>query len=153
MYLGFNKLKIDKFSKSDMTHWMALAWLGVALHCLPAWGQTGSPTRDSQPFTIEALYAAANQTHPLLLAARLEAQAGTIDITAVQRQRWPTLSAAVESNTGNTTSLPSHSLRVQQIVWDGGLVSSRVTEAQMSPFLVVRRTIWVTMPTTVYWPS
>jgi len=130
MYLGFNKLKIGKFSKSDMTRWVALAWLGVALHCLPAWGQTGAPTRGSQPFTIEALYAAANQTHPLLLAARLEAQAGTIDINAVERQRWPSVSAVVESNTGNTTSLPSHSLRVQQIVWDGGLVSSRVSEAE-----------------------
>jgi hypothetical protein len=63
----------------------------------------------------------------MLLAARLEARAGTIDINAVERQRWPTLSAVVESNTGNATSLPQHSLRVQQIVWDGGLVSSRVT--------------------------
>ena len=72
----------------------------------------------------------ANLTHPLLQAARLEAQAGTIDVAAIERQRWPTLSAVVESDTGNTSSLPSHSLRVQQIVWDAGLVSSRVTEAE-----------------------
>lgn len=66
----------------------------------------------------------------MLQAARLEAQAGTIDVAAIERQRWPTLSAVVESDTGNTSSLPSHSLRVQQIVWDAGLVSSRVTEAE-----------------------
>jgi hypothetical protein len=102
-----------------------LAFLG-----LPAWGQTEDANRNLPPFTVEALYAAANQTHPLLQAARLEAQAGTIDVAAIERQRWPTLSAVVESNTGNASSLPSHSLRVQQIVWDAGLVSSRVTEAE-----------------------
>ena len=107
-----------------------MACLGLAFLGLPAWGQTEDANRNLPPFTVEALYAAANQTHPLLQAARLEAQAGTIDVAAIERQRWPTLSAVVESNTGNANSLPSHSLRVQQIVWDAGLVSSRVTEAE-----------------------
>jgi len=83
-----------------------------------------------QPLTVEALYAAVQQTHPLLQAARLEVQAGAIDVSAVERQRWPALSTVVESYTGNSTSLPSRILRVQQVVWDGGLVSSRVTEAE-----------------------
>ena len=104
---------------------LALAFLGF-----PAWGQTEATNQNLPPFTAEALYAAANLSHPLLQAARLEAQAGTIDVAAIERQRWPTLSAVVESDTGNTSSLPSHSLRVQQIVWDAGLVSSRVTEAE-----------------------
>jgi len=104
---------------------LALAFLGF-----PAWGQTEAANQNLPPFTVEALYAAANQSHPLLQAARLEAHAGTIDVAAIERQRWPTLSAVVESDTGNTSSLPSHSLRVQQIVWDAGLVSSRVTEAE-----------------------
>ncbi len=104
---------------------LALAFLGF-----PAWGQTEATNQNLPSFTVEALYAAANLTHPLLQAARLEAQAGTIDVAAIERQRWPTLSAVVESDTGNTSSLPSHSLRVQQIVWDAGLVSSRVTEAE-----------------------
>ncbi len=104
---------------------LALAFLGF-----PAWGQTEAANQNLPPFTVEALYVAANQSHPLLQAARLEAHAGTIDVAAIERQRWPTLSAVVESDTGNTSSLPSHSLRVQQIVWDAGLVSSRVTEAE-----------------------
>jgi adhesin transport system outer membrane protein len=106
--------------------WIAFTLLSVASYGIPVWGQT----RSSQNLTIEALYAAANQTHPLLQAARMEAQAGGIDVNAVERQRWPAVSAVVESNTGTTTSLPSHSLRVHQIIWDGGLVSSRITEAE-----------------------
>ena len=118
--------------KSKATAWLSLIliWLCVALPGPSAWGQTNSQTRALQPLTIEALYAAANQTNPLLMAARLEAQAGATDISAVERQRWPIVSAVVESNTGNTTSLPTHSLRVQQNLWDGGLVSSRITEAE-----------------------
>jgi outer membrane protein TolC len=93
-------------------------------------GQTAVQGQRSPELKINTLYAAANQTHPLLLAARLEAQASSIDINAVARQRWPSVSAVVESNTGNTSSQPSHSLRLQQIVWDGGLVSSRLSEAE-----------------------
>jgi len=126
MDMGFKKKFTDKFIKNDMAPWVFLSLLGFALQVAPAWSQTRSP----QPLTIEALYLATNQTHPLLQAARMEAQAGTIDVNAVERQRWPSVSAVLESNTGTTTSLPSHSLRVQQIVWDGGLVSSRVTEAE-----------------------
>ena len=130
MYLGLQKLSTGKFSKSDGLARVALGWMGALLCICPVWAQTSAPALAPQPLTVSALYAAANQTHPLLVAARLEAQAGQIDVSAVERQRWPTLSAVVESNTGNTTSLPSHSLRVQQTIWDGGLISSRVTEAE-----------------------
>ena len=120
----------QKYSKNNQPRRWALACLALAFLGFPAWGQTEATNQNLPPFTAEALYAAANLTHPLLQAARLEAQAGTIDVAAIERQRWPTLSAVVESDTGNTSSLPSHSLRVQQIVWDAGLVSSRVTEAE-----------------------
>ena len=133
MNFRFPYIKTGESSKQQKlpTRFMlAVGWLGMALYICPSLAQTVAKPFGQQALTVGELYAAANQSHPLLLAARLEAQAGTIDITAVERQRWPTLSAVVESNTGNTTSLPSHSLRVQQIVWDGGLVSSRVTEAE-----------------------
>ena len=120
----------QKSSKTISRAGGALACLALVFLGLPAWGQTEATNQNLPPFTVEALYAAANRSHPLLQAARLEAQAGTIDVAAIERQRWPTLSAVVESDTGNTSSLPSHSLRVQQIVWDAGLVSSRVTEAE-----------------------
>lgn len=130
MNLGLRKLSTGKFKKSEISLWLCTLYAGVALLTPSAWSQTPSPPVSAKPLTVEALYAAANQTHPLLLAARLEAQAGNIDVHAVERQRWPSLSAVVESNTGNTSSLPSHSLRVQQILWDGGLVTSRITEAE-----------------------
>lgn len=120
----------QKYSKNNQPRRWALACLALAFLGFPAWGQTEATNQNLPSFTVEALYAAANLSHPLLQAARLEAQAGTIDVAAIERQRWPTLSAVVESDTGNTSSLPSHSLRVQQIVWDAGLVSSRVTEAE-----------------------
>ena len=112
-------------NKYDKPQWMAVALLSLAL-AGTAWGQTPN----TPPLTVEALYAAANQTHPLLQAARMEAKAGATDVTAVERLRWPTLSAVVESNTGDNTSLPSHSLRVQQILWDAGQVSTRISEAE-----------------------
>lgn len=131
MYFEIRKPSTDKSSKSESSPWKIKACLGLALLQLSsAWGQAGDPAANTRPLTVSALYAAANQTHPLLAAARLEVQAGQIDVSAVERQRWPTLSAVVESNTGNTTSLPSHSLRAQGVVWDGGLNSSRVTEAE-----------------------
>jgi adhesin transport system outer membrane protein len=120
----------QKYSKNNQPRRWALACLALAFLGFPARGRTEATNQNLPPFTVEALYAAANLSHPLLQAARLEAQAGTIDVAAIERQRWPTLSAVVESDTGNTSSLPSHSLRVQQIVWDAGLVSSRVTEAE-----------------------
>ena len=131
MYFDIRKPGTDKSGKSKITPWKTKACLGLMLlHLGPTWGQAADPALNPRPLTVSALYAAANRTHPLLVAARLEAQAGQIDVSAVERQRWPTLSAVVESNTGNTTSLPSHSLRVQQTIWDGGLISSRVTEAE-----------------------
>lgn len=130
MNMGFQKLNIGSFSKRAKLRLVSTGWLGIALCISPAWGQTSMPAPASQALTIQALYAAAQQSHPLLVAARLEADAGKIDVTAVERQRWPTFSAVLESNTGNTSSQPTRSLRVQQIIWDGGLNSSRVTEAE-----------------------
>jgi len=108
---------------------LALGWI-LAFPWASVCAEISSSSEPWRGFTVDSLYAAAYQRHPLLQAARLEAQAGQIDVSAIERQRWPTLSAVVESNTGSTSSLPSHSLRIQQIVWDGDLVSLRVTEAE-----------------------
>ena len=130
MYLGFRKLSTGKPSRNGLRRLLAAGWLGMAFCASSALGQMPIPQSPAKPLTVDELYAAANMHHPLLIGARLEAQAGKIDVAAIERQRWPTLSAVVESNTGSTTSLPSHSLRLQQIVWDSGLVSSRITEAE-----------------------
>ena len=76
------------------------------------------------------LFESANQTHPLLKAARIEANASQTDVEVAQRQRLPTLSAVVESDSGNAYSQASHSLRVQQTLWDAGLNASKVSEAE-----------------------
>lgn len=117
------------FKKPNMHWWIASIFTSL-LWTNQSFGQTASQGQFLPALQINALYAAANQTHPSLLAARLEAEAGMTDINAVERQRWPSFSAVVESNTGNTASLPTSNLRVQQIVWDGGLVSARVHEAE-----------------------
>jgi len=132
--MKFKFCKRAIFSNQPMMHLSTRTRLAVGLilafTAASGYAEISGDREPQRAFNIEGLYAAANQTHPLLQAARLEAQAGQIDVNAIERQRWPTLSAVVESNTGNTTSLPLHSLRVQQTVWDGGLVSSRVTEAE-----------------------
>lgn len=122
-YSDYQKLEKENKGRS---HWIPITLFLISLSGISVWGQT----RSSQPLAIEALYAAANQSNPLLQAARIETQAALIDVDSVKRQSWPTLSAAIETNTGSTTSMPSHSLRVQQIIWDGGLVSSRVSESE-----------------------
>ena len=127
---SLTRLRARKLRLVVELRWWTFAFLCMVLQCMPAWAQSGAASSTVPPLSVELLYAAANQTHPLMRSARLEAQAGVIDVSAVERQRWPTLSAVVESDTGTLSSPPSHSLRLQQIVWDGGLVSSRVTEAQ-----------------------
>jgi adhesin transport system outer membrane protein len=106
----------------------AVGW-GVAL-ALSAQAQTTSAALATQPLQIGMLLDSTNQTHPLLLGARIEAQAAQTDVEVAQRQRLPTLSALVESNTGNAYSQASHSLRAQQTLWDAGLIDTRVAEAE-----------------------
>ena len=97
---------------------------------LSAQAQTTSAALATQPLQIGMLLDSTNQTHPLLLGARIEAQAAQTDVEVAQRQRLPTLSALVESNTGNAYSQASHSLRAQQTLWDAGLIDTRVAEAE-----------------------
>ena len=103
---------------------MVLGVFGLGVFGPSSLGANRGRKSESTVFHRRGAVCRGQPNSPLLQAARLEAQAGTIDVAAIERQRWPTLSAVVESDTGNTSSLPSRSLRVQQIVWDAGLVSS-----------------------------
>lgn len=97
---------------------------GLALHL------SGHAQAPSVPLTLGYLIDAAGATYPSLLAARLEAQASSQDVTATERIRWPTVSATVETYSGNMRSYPSRALQVDQTVWDFGRNSARISEAK-----------------------
>lgn len=84
-----------------------------------------------EALTLNLLLSAAAATHPSMLAARFEAQATVVDVTAAERQRWPVVSAVLESasNTKDSTST-TRLLRLQQTLWDGGRNSARIADAE-----------------------
>lgn len=108
----------------------------VALCCVLALGggayaqvQT-NPTTSTQSLTLSYLLDAASATYPSLLAARLEARASNEDVEAAERIRWPTISATVESYSGNARSYPSRAVQVDQTVWDAGRNTARISESK-----------------------
>ena len=84
-----------------------------------------------EALTLNLLLSAAAATHPSMLAARFEAQATVVDVTAAERQRWPVVSAVLESasNSKNSTAT-TRLLRLQQTLWDGGRNSARIADAE-----------------------
>lgn len=70
-------------------------------------------------------------TYPILVAARTEAKAAGQDLQATERLRWPTVSAVVESDTGNLRSSPNRAVQVDQTVWDAGRNTSRISESKV----------------------
>jgi len=70
--------------------------------------------RDDQMLTLQALINAASNFYPSIVAAKYEAQATQEEVTVAERQRWPTVTATVESNNGNLRSGPTRSM---QICW------------------------------------
>jgi outer membrane protein, adhesin transport system len=84
----------------------------------------------TQPLTLGYLLDAASATYPSLLAARLEARASSEDVSATERIRWPTISATVESYSGNLRSYPSRAVQVDQTVWDAGRNTARISESK-----------------------
>lgn len=83
-----------------------------------------------QPLTLAYLLDAASATYPSLLASRLEARAANEDLIATERIRWPTVSATVESYSGNLRSYPSRAVQVDQTIWDFGRNSAKISETK-----------------------
>lgn len=89
-----------------------------------------SARAEVMPLTLGYLVERTHLNNPSIQAARLEFQASEEEIEAVQRQRWPTISAVVEdgrNTTGGVTA--SRFVRVEQNLWDFGRVSSRISES------------------------
>lgn len=95
--------------------------------CCAGMAQTKDPV---QTLTLDQLFDAASATYPSLLAAKLEARASTEDVSATERIRWPTITATVESYSGNTRSYPSRGVQVDQTLWDFGRNSAKISESK-----------------------
>ena len=81
--------------------------------------------------TLSQLLQAAADTYPMLVAARTETRATAQDVTATERLRWPTVTATVESDSGNLRSYPNKVIQVDQTLWDAGRNSARINEAKV----------------------
>lgn len=82
------------------------------------------------PVTLRSLFESALQTYPALQASRLDARAAAQETDAVKRGRWPSISAVLESDTGDNRNLPSKSLQIEQTLWDFGRLNARIEESQ-----------------------
>ena len=81
--------------------------------------------------TLAQLLQAASDTYPMLVAARTETRAAAQDVSASERLRWPSISATVESDTGNLRSYPNQAVQVDQILWDAGRNTARINESKV----------------------
>ena len=114
--------------------------LGLSAGYLPFMGLHAQPLNAtvstqsaaiSQRLSLTQVLDAVAATYPMLVAARTEARAAAQDVQATERLRWPSLSATVESDTGNLRSLPNRAVQVDQTLWDAGRNSSRINEAKV----------------------
>jgi adhesin transport system outer membrane protein len=105
---------------------LTAALLGLLVLHVPADAQT-----QPQVMTLTQMLDTASASYPSLLAARLEARASGQDVQATERIRWPTVSATMESPTGNVRSSPSRALQVDQTIWDAGRNTARISESEV----------------------
>jgi adhesin transport system outer membrane protein len=88
------------------------------------------PNVQNRTLTLEQLFSAASATYPSLIASKLEARASAEDVSATERIRWPTITATVESYSGSRSSYPSRSVQMDQILWDFGRNTAKISEAK-----------------------
>ena len=83
-----------------------------------------------KPLRLNQLFDSASTTYPSILAARLESRASSEDVLATERLRWPTISATVESYSGNLRSSPSRAIQIDQTIWDSGRNTARISQTK-----------------------
>lgn len=94
----------------------------------------------AEALMLEQLFDATAASYPSLIAAKIEAQASTEDVVAMERIRWPAVSATIESYTGNARSIPSRGMQVDQTVWDFGRNTAKISESQLSADISLLKT-------------
>jgi adhesin transport system outer membrane protein len=104
----------------------------VALTCaMASFAQAQALSKNNlQTISLNYLLDSASATYPTLQAARLEARASSEDVSATERIRWPTISATVETYTGNARSYASRAVQVDQTIWDAGHNTARISESK-----------------------
>lgn len=112
--------RINKAIRIACISWISTLNIGASLSA-----------RAEEPVNLQQLLAIASANHPSVVAARLEVEAAKFEVTAAERQRWPELSAVIESNINNEISgTQTRFLRIQKNIWDGGRISARITETE-----------------------
>jgi adhesin transport system outer membrane protein len=76
----------------------------------------------SADFTLKQLLEIGAERHPSVLQARNQAQAAGFDVESAQWGRFPTVSSQLRSDTNLSQSLA----KVEQPLWTGGKLSSRI---------------------------
>lgn len=118
-----------KVVAQNRTDWVSNCHTALlALMC--TWSVHAVHAQVTAPLTLGYLLDAASATYPSILASRLEAKASSEDVSATERLKWPTVSATVESYTGNLRSYPSRAMQVDQTVWDAGRNDARISESR-----------------------
>ncbi len=79
---------------------------------------------------LQELLDASHAHHPQLRAALSSALAAQSDVQAVKRQRWPSINLLVESDGKENVSPASRVIRVEQTLWDFGVVDSRIAQSE-----------------------
>lgn len=82
--------------------------------------------------TLRQVLEAAAASYPMLVAARTEVRAAAQDVQAAERLRWPSLSATIESDSGNLRSYPTQAIQAEVTIWDAGRNTARIHDAQVA---------------------
>ena len=122
-------VSVDERYPQEKMDWVQRC-LGALLSLMCMFGPGVGYAQVAQPLKLTDLLDAAAATYPSMLAARLEAKASSEDVSATERIKWPTVSATVESYTGNSRSYPSRAMQVDQTVWDAGRNDARISESK-----------------------
>jgi len=102
----------------------ALIIFGASLHAEPI-RLAGVRGYGALPEILKAV----NHYHPQIKASRYSADALIQDVVAVQRRRWPIVTAAVESDTAEKNTAPSQYLQLDYTIWDAGRLEAQIEEA------------------------
>jgi adhesin transport system outer membrane protein len=79
---------------------------------------------------LQELLDASHAHHPILRAALSSALAAESDVQAVKRQRWPSITLLMESDGKENVAPASRTVRVEQTLWDFGLVGARIAQTE-----------------------
>lgn len=124
------KLKIGRVKTARWAHRLIATACATLFVSVASAQTTPNPSPGYAPLTLTEILDNASAFYPSLRAARFEARAAGEDITALRRQRLPTLSVTSETNSGNVRSYATNAVQVQQTLWDFGRISARVAEAE-----------------------